>query len=696
MSGPSAASAGGGAQEAEVRAARERSRQLERFRGFLEGRPRIGPQTVHLDVANSCNLSCVTCWNHSAALAQPKPASWKRQRVEPAAFFRALDQVAEAGAERIILSGGGEPFTHPDIERFAAGVKARGLRLTLITNGTRCDFARLRALEVDQILLNIASASREGYAAYHPNQDPEVFDRLVEGVQTLRGVAAVNLVQVINRVNAGDLVEMIELAARLGARSSFKVSDVPRGAERYALAPEQRARLLEDLIPTARERAKALRVKHNLDAYAAQLAGASAGPPPPACYAGYFYSRISIDGAVLFCCAALEAGNLADGSFGELWEGERYQALRERLRSGRLFPACARCGKHDMNFALGQELSALQAEGALSGSAAERRDPVRAALGRQSGPSLSAEASLRTAAPAGPEAGPGARMRPAVSWNIVGGCNYRCSYCVQKRARGLGAPSEAELEGALSTLAALPGRWEVKISGGEPFLLERLPEIAARLGGAGHLVSVLTNLSAPLAAIDRFLGAAQGQLRTFSCSFHREAVSEDEFLEKALAVKARLAAWPKASFVVNAVLVPGAIDAARASFERFSSAGIKFYPQLMRKDGALVAYGARDWVVMDEAFGELRLSCQMNRGYALKGRRCHAGSRYFIVHPRGEAFRCYPAKRAGEGRLGSVFDGSLRLRDGPEPCPYEVCPCTVPQNRGIVEGAGARGGGVLG
>ncbi|MBL8923701.1 MAG: radical SAM protein [Myxococcaceae bacterium] len=282
-------------------------------------------------------------------------------------------------------------------------------------------------------------------------------------------------------------------------------------------------------------------------------------------------------------------------------------------------------------------------------------------------------------------------MRPTVSWNIVGGCNYRCSYCVQKHAPGLGTPSDDELDAALATMDRLPGRWEFKISGGEPFLLKRLPEVAHRLAAKGHLVSVLTNLSAPLRTLLELVDRAGPSLRTFSCSLHREETTEDDFLEKALAVKRALEPLPKATFVVNSVVVPGTVDVVGESRRRFEALGVKFYPQLMRKDGKAVDYDADDTRRLEAHFDDLVGPGQMNRGYRLTGRLCHAGAKYFIIHPRGDAFSCYPGKRVGDGHLGNVFDGTLTLRDGPAPCPYDVCPCTVPQNRGIIEGFGANG-----
>lgn len=275
-------------------------------------------------------------------------------------------------------------------------------------------------------------------------------------------------------------------------------------------------------------------------------------------------------------------------------------------------------------------------------------------------------------------------LRPVVNWNIVGGCNYRCSYCVQKHAEGIGGPMEEQLERGLETLCQLPGSWEFKISGGEPFLLKNLPEVAERLGRAGHKVSLLTNLSPSLAVIDRFIAAAGAQLRTFSCSLHTEETSADDFLAKAKAVADRLAALPKASFVVNYVVRPGHLNTAAQLRRRCESLGLKFYPQLMRVDGAPAPYGLLDRWRLKHHFADLTGPSTMNRGYSHQGQACHAGHRYFIIHPKGHAYTCYPGKRSGEGYLGNIYDGSLRLNEAPMLCPYPVCPCTVPQNRGVV------------
>ncbi len=337
-------------------------RQRQRLQGYCARCPLLGPESVLIDITNTCNLDCITCWNYAPGLMSPKDAEWRKQRMAPEVFSRVLGEVAECGVERIILSGAGEPFTHPNIDDFIAAVKARGLVLTVITNGTLCDFQRLKELGVDQLLINTSSASAATYTAYHPNQPPETFENLIEGVSALAGAVAVNLVQVINALNADELTAMIELSARAHARASFKLGDTPPGTECCRLDEDRRQTLLERDIPAAIARAKALGVRHNLPAFAVQLAGSSPQHVPLPCFAGYLYSRVYVDGRVFFCCEHIEVGNIEQADFGTLWRAPAYDAIRQRLHAGHGFPGCARCGKHDMNFVANAQLAMLMNE----------------------------------------------------------------------------------------------------------------------------------------------------------------------------------------------------------------------------------------------------------------------------------------------------------------------------------------------
>ena len=61
--------------------------------GMRAGRPATGPLHVHVDVTNTCNAACVTCWDHSPLLAEPRPATWKRRRLPKERFFGLLEEL---------------------------------------------------------------------------------------------------------------------------------------------------------------------------------------------------------------------------------------------------------------------------------------------------------------------------------------------------------------------------------------------------------------------------------------------------------------------------------------------------------------------------------------------------------------------------------------------------------------------------
>jgi hypothetical protein len=53
---------------------------------------------------------------------------------------------------------------------------------------------------------------------------------------------------------------------------------------------------------------------------------------------------------VLYCCnTQVKVGSLHEQSFQELWEGERWQKLRDSVAGGRFFKGCERCGKVEQN-----------------------------------------------------------------------------------------------------------------------------------------------------------------------------------------------------------------------------------------------------------------------------------------------------------------------------------------------------------
>jgi MoaA/NifB/PqqE/SkfB family radical SAM enzyme len=274
--------------------------------------------------------------------------------------------------------------------------------------------------------------------------------------------------------------------------------------------------------------------------------------------------------------------------------------------------------------------------------------------------------------------------RRTIEWQVCGTCNYDCSYCIQSKRSRQGHPSEPDVERFLRFFAGLPGTWEIKMSGGEPFAFKAfvgtiVPGLVER---STHDLSVLTNLSAPFSVLDRFADLTCGRLRIVSASLHLEFTSAREFAEKAVRLASRIG---DASLVCNVVLVPGRLEEVARAKATLEGAGLRFFPQLMKTKHATVDYDEGDRRRLLPLLGERPTPRTANLAPSYRGRRCWSGVDYFVLSQTGEAFRCRTAKRFGEGRLGNVLEGDVRLWDAPEICSYEICPCTVPANRGMIE-----------
>lgn len=341
-----------------------------RLLGMHSGRPLVGPETLHIDVTNGCNTNCVTCWDHSPHLRLPRLSEWKRQRIDAAAVTELLGDAAELGGLRaVILSGMGEPFTHPDIYEMIAEVKRRGLHLSIITNLVPADAGRVIELGVDQLLIGMHAATEAAYRAFHPSFQSDEWSRVLAMLaQFAQAQRRFKHVHVICRTNAHELTEMVRLAARFPAEQvNFKLASLHGGTEAVRITAEQRARLADEWLPSAQREAETLGVRTNLDVLSQQLLAGEADTAPIAevgCFMGYAYSRVLVDGTVLYCCnPEVRVGALSAGdSLSSLWDGPAWNALRDRFRRGDYLPSCGQCGKFNQNVQLSRRFAETYGE----------------------------------------------------------------------------------------------------------------------------------------------------------------------------------------------------------------------------------------------------------------------------------------------------------------------------------------------
>jgi len=320
--------------------------------------PVLGPKSVHIDLNNLCQLDCVTCWNYSPDLDEPKTKEWKQRQMDKNLLFDTLSQLHELKTERIILSGGGEIFYHPDIMEIIRKVKSYNFKLTLITNAlaiTKEQAKEIVDLKVETILANVSSASAETYVNYHPNQKVWAYSNLIDILTILSPMKDLKLVQVINNVNYKEIVNMINVTKQLNCGVQFKLASMSApGTEKYMLNDSQIEFLVKNIEQYIHYAENSDLKSHNLGAFKEQLFGQSSHKFPIeniGCYAGYLYSRIDIEGQVKFCCKNFIVGDLNNNSFKDIWfNSEQLTKYRKDMNDGNFYNECNSCGNWTMNY----------------------------------------------------------------------------------------------------------------------------------------------------------------------------------------------------------------------------------------------------------------------------------------------------------------------------------------------------------
>ena len=345
-----------------------------RLEGLALNRPLTGPQTVHLDVANACNTRCTTCWHHSPLLHRSRrpTASWLRRTMSLETFCAVLDDVASLGGlEQVIISGMGEPTLNPSLGEMVLHAQGLGAGVTVITNLLRADLPPLLDSPGElNLLVSVCGVTPEVWQAFHAHPRGDGFQRLERqlGLLRERGFAPKH-VHVINALNYHQLEPMVEFAAAFPTkRVSFKLASLGHGTETTALTPAQQLELRDRLVPSAQRLAATLGVDTDLSAFSRQIFPGSLRTTPAdlACYMGLLYCRITVQAEVLFCCNTEVSVGCWDGetSFGELWNGVRYQKLRQQIRARRFFRGCQQCGKLKQNLKWAERLRAARRQAA--------------------------------------------------------------------------------------------------------------------------------------------------------------------------------------------------------------------------------------------------------------------------------------------------------------------------------------------
>jgi radical SAM protein with 4Fe4S-binding SPASM domain len=269
------------------------------------------------------------------------------------------DALADAGCEQCNVSGG-EPLLRPDWRLLCERLVSRGVRVTLVTNGTLLDDEVAHA--VREAGVSAVAVSLDGMRETHDRirrwraRQGSSFRAVSEAIERVHKVGLVAAaITHVNQWNLGELGSVHALLRQLGLEYWQVQLGLPLGRMRqlhgYMLTPEQLPLLAAELVALRRAGGMPrLRVTDTIGYYTKLEPALRGGPGGRSvwtgCYAGVLTVGIDSNGDVKGCSSlpgAFVAGNVRDRPFAEIWADESRFAYNTEWHEGLLTGFCAGC-----------------------------------------------------------------------------------------------------------------------------------------------------------------------------------------------------------------------------------------------------------------------------------------------------------------------------------------------------------------
>lgn len=258
---------------------------------------------------------------------------------------------------------------------------------------------------------------------------------------------------------------------------------------------------------------------------------------------------------------------------------------------------------------------------------------------------------------------------------ITYACNFKCEYCYQtdgfgNRQRGM--LSEKNVENLLGFLNRLDNRFRVTLAGGEPFVYPHLEKLVSGLTERKCQIMVITNFSAPMEKIRRFVDICGNCMREFSISIHLSQWKDMlEFYDKLgsfleIIHERKLPVHVSSTCVVTDENFSEVQTLIAEMNRRFESVPLKLHR--VYYDGLYHIYSREAEALLEAHNVDVPINRVNAQDY--KGTSCWTGCRFFYVESDGTVYRCYTRQEDDEdwilGNLQAVDE--IRVADTFTPC----------------------------
>jgi len=274
------------------------------------------PMNVTIEPTNLCNLECPVCETGAGILGRPEGHMTLEE------FQTIVDKIAPH-TNTLMFYFMGEPFLNKQSYDMIHYAKDRGIPFVqTCTNGDPVNPGKLVDSGLDEVSFQIGGITQETHQIYRINSNIErVLKNLKETIRQKRERRPAMRVQsgfILMKHNEHEVEGFERLMKELGADKWEVIDPCVRTVEQgHQMLPTDRAHWYYD--PEAFEKG-VLRPRVL---------------PDNECPWLYYSMTVQVNGDVVPCCRdpkGLEVvGNLLTESLGEVWNGERYRAFRDRI-----------------------------------------------------------------------------------------------------------------------------------------------------------------------------------------------------------------------------------------------------------------------------------------------------------------------------------------------------------------------------
>jgi MoaA/NifB/PqqE/SkfB family radical SAM enzyme len=279
----------------------------------------VRPLSAHIKLTENCQAKCISC------------DYWKSRWQDGIDTKRAIDLVNEVGALgiRSLRFTGGEPLLRRDLFEVLKSAKTSSFKsIILQTNGL---LIKKLHKEINDSPITKVCISIDGLKATNDviRGIKGYFDLAMEGIQLLKG-KEIAIAITLNRISAGELVRLEEVARSVGAKLQFNVLSrnifFVQGSDNDAMWP--RPAEVSEIEAFLRDVLKrpAYEVDYITKYYNNEV------EEEPACVLGYTQVFVLSNGDVLTGCYVLKpVGNILQQSLETILASEAYARQAEAM-----------------------------------------------------------------------------------------------------------------------------------------------------------------------------------------------------------------------------------------------------------------------------------------------------------------------------------------------------------------------------